>query len=93
MSKLRQQVLVLYLHTPNLDSGVGAWAFYDGTGKVDPTTGQEEKPPYPTVLAAMQDGWRVVQFHQQFPPYPGMEYTTSFLKFEYFLEKIVEANP
>ena len=40
------------------------------------------------VVAAMRDGWRVIQFPQQFPAYPGTEYTTSFLKFEYILEKL-----
>lgn len=88
MSQLRQKLLVLYLHTPDLNSGVVAWAIYDGTGTVRHTTGDSETPPYASVLAAMQDGWRVIQFPQQFPAYPGMEYHTSYLRFEYILEKL-----
>ena len=38
----------------------------------------------------MKDGWRVIQFPQQPPPYPGMELSTSYLPFEYILEKIEE---
>ena len=89
---LRQQLLFLYSRTPDLKSPVGAWTVYDGTGQEHHTTGDSETPPYPSVFAAMKDGWRVIQFPQQFPAYPGMELNTSFLKFEYILEKLVEAE-
>ena len=49
-------------------------------------------PPYNSVVEAMQHGWRVVQFPQQFPAYPGMEYHTSYLRFEYILEKMEEID-
>ena len=52
--------------------------------------GDSNTPPYRTGLEAMQDGWRVIQFPQLIPPYPGMEYTTSYFKFEYVFEKMVE---
>jgi hypothetical protein len=92
MAQVRQQLLVLYLQHPDLNSSPGAWSMYDGAGREEHTTGDSEQPPYPSVVAAMRDGWRVIQFPQQFPPYPGMEYTTSFLKFEYILEKLVEVD-
>jgi hypothetical protein len=41
---------------------------------------------------AMRDGWRVVQFPQQFPAYPGMGYDTSFLKYEYILVKLEDSD-
>jgi hypothetical protein len=88
--QLRQKLLVLYSQSPDLNSPVGAWAIYDGTGKEQHTTGDSDKPPYTSVVGAMQDGWRVIQFPQQFPAYPGMEYNTAFLKFEYILEKLEE---
>ena len=44
------------------------------------------------IVEAMRDGWRVIQFPQQFPAYPDMEYNTSFLKFEYILEKLEEID-
>ena len=90
---MRQKLLVLYARSPDLYSGVGAWTIYDATtGKNAHTTGDSETPPYDSVFAAMQDGWRVIQFPQQFPAYPGMELTTAYLKFEYILEKIEERN-
>jgi len=92
MAKLRQQLLILDLNYPSLNSGVGAWALYDGTGKYDPTTGDQEEPPYNSVLEAMKDGWRVIQCPQLIPPMPGMEYTTSYLKFEYILERMMEVE-
>lgn len=92
MAELRQQILILYLGTSALDSGVGAWSMYDGTGQQSHTTGDSDEPPYRSVLDAMKDGWRVIQLPQQFPAYPGMEYTTSFLKFEFVLERMVEID-
>jgi hypothetical protein len=90
MPNLRQKLLVLYSRTPDLHSPIGAWAIYDATGKEHHTTGDSDTPPYGSVFAAMQDGWRVIQFPQLFPAYPGMEHTTSYLRFEYILEKLEE---
>ena len=88
MAQLRQKLLVLYTHSPDLHSQTVAWSLYDGTGKERSNSGDSEEPPYPSVVAAMRDGWRVVQFPQQYPAYPGMEYNTSYLKYEYILEKM-----
>ena len=92
MAQQRQQLLVLYLHSPDLASGVCAWSIYDGTGREEHTTGDSDKPPYRSVVEAMRNGWRVIQFPQQFPAYPGMEYSTSYLRFEYILEKMVDVS-
>ena len=70
---MRQKLLVLYLRSPDLASQVGSWTIYDGTGNTRPTTGDSETPPYNSVLEAMQDGWRVIQFPQQWPAFPGTE--------------------
>ena len=92
MPELRQKLLVLYLRTSALDSSgndnVVAWSIYDGTGKTHASSGDSEEPPYPSVVAAMQDGWRVIQTPLQWPSYPGTEYLTSHLKFECILEKM-----
>ncbi|WP_199042712.1 hypothetical protein [Glycomyces salinus] len=85
---MKQQVLVLYLNTSALDSEVLAWAFYDGTGRTDPTTGDSDLPPYGTGTEALRDGWRLFQASQLLPPYPGHEYDTSYLKHEFFFEKL-----
>lgn len=85
---VRQQVLVLYLATSALDSPVVGWSCYDGTGDSRPTTGDSDEPPYPDGVAALRDGWRLIQASQLLPPHPGDEYGTSFLKHEFFFEKL-----
>ena len=84
----RQKVLTLYLTTSALDSGVLGWAIYDGTGKENFTTGDNSDPPYETGLDALLDGWRLIQHPILIPPYPGEEYTTSFLKYGFVFEKL-----
>jgi hypothetical protein len=43
------------------------------------------------VLAAMRDGWRVIQLPALSPAAPGTEHATAFLKYEFVLEKLVDA--
>ncbi len=88
---LKQKLLFLYTASPSLESGTGAWAVYDGTGKETHTTGDSSQPPYRSVLEAMKDGWRVIHIPQILPLQPGLELTTSYLRFEYVLEKMEEA--
>ncbi|MEY9871716.1 hypothetical protein ABH931_001189 [Streptacidiphilus sp. MAP12-33] len=90
---LRQQVLVLYLSDSSLDSRVLGWSLYDGTGGTSPTTGDSDVPPYPTGTGALLDGWRLFQAAQLLPPYPGHEHDVSFLKHEFFFEKLAPAAP
>ena len=84
----RQQVLVLYLASSALDAKVIGWSSYDGTGRTTPATGDSDTPPYETGLAALCDGWRLFQASQLTPPAPGHEYDVSFLKHEFFFEKL-----
>lgn len=88
---LRQQLLVLYAANSSPDSPVGAWSVFDGTGRRAHMAGDADTPPYASVLAAMQDGWRVLQLPQLQPAAPGAEHETSFLKYEFVLEKLVES--
>jgi hypothetical protein len=88
--RTRQQVLILYLATPALDSEVCAWTLYDGTGRTRPTTGDNDVPPYVTGLAALTDGWRLVQISPVLPPVPGHEYDVSTLRHEFMFERLVE---
>jgi len=92
MAKRRQKVLVLYLANSALDSAVKGWSIYDGTRDEMYTTGDSDSPPYPTGLDALKDGWRVIQFPQLIPPYPDMEYTTSFQMYEFIFEKLEESD-
>ncbi|NGO41574.1 hypothetical protein [Streptomyces ureilyticus] len=88
----RQQVLVLYLATSALDAPVVGWSVYDGTGRTSPTTGDSDEPPYKSGVHALEDGWRLFQAAQLIPPYPGSEYDVSFLKHEFFFEKLVDTS-
>jgi len=92
MANRRQKVLVLYLSNSALDSKVLAWSIYDGTGKEAHTTGNSDVPPYTTGLEALKAGWRVIQFPQMIPPYPGDEYSTSFLKHEFIFEQLEDVD-
>lgn len=85
---MKQQVLVLYLASSGLDAEVVGWSSYDGTGRTDPTTDDSDQAPYATGVDALRDGWRLFQASQLIPPYPGHEYDTSFLKNEFWFEKL-----
>jgi hypothetical protein len=87
---LRQQLLILYAANSSPDSEVGAWSIFDGTGRQAHMAGDADKPPYSSVLAAMRDGWRVLQLPQLQAAVAGVEHDTSFLKYEFVLEKLVE---
>ncbi|MEZ5552769.1 MAG: hypothetical protein R3E82_17945 [Pseudomonadales bacterium] len=86
----RQQVLVLYLASSALDTGVIAWANYDGTGREAHWAGDGEAPPYKTGLHALRDGWRLFQASQLLPHTSGDEFRTGYLKYEFFFEKLID---
>ena len=88
----RQQLLLLYTANSSPDSAVGAWSFFDGTGRDHHMAGDADAPPYPSVVAAMRDGWRVIQVPALLPAAPGAEHDTAFLKYEFVLEKIVDVD-
>lgn len=84
----RQRILILYLANSCLSSETCAWAEYDGTGS-HPYTGEHtEEPPYWSVLEAMRDGWRVVQFPQEQWATTDNAYRTGPLPYEFILEKL-----
>ncbi len=96
MTMLRQQILILHLVAPGLESKTIAWAFYDGAAAADKRqmqAGDSDQPPYESVLAAMQDGWNVLQL-PVLPVYPaGHEHETGHLPYEYVLERKVDLDP
>ena len=95
MSKLRQQILILNLASSDLASRTVAWALYDGALAADELqmqTGDSAEPPYVSVLAAMRDGWNVLQI-SPLPVYvPGHEHENGNLPYEYVLERKVTIN-
>ena len=91
----RQQILILHLGNPDLDSNTIAWALYDGAvpaEKMQMQSGDQAEPPYRSVLAAMRDGWFVMQISTL--PYfvRGQEHECGHLPYEYVLERRVLAN-
>lgn len=89
-STVRQEVLVLYLSNSSLDSAVVAWSRFDGAHDLASEVGDEPERPYETGLDALRDGWRLFQAAQLVPSDPGAEYATSFQKFEFWFERMVE---
>jgi len=86
----KQQLLILYATSSSPDSAVGAWSLFDGTGRDKHMAGDGGEPPYPSVVAAMRDGWRVIQLPQLHTPARGADHDTGFLEYEFVLEKLVE---
>jgi hypothetical protein len=95
LSDERQQILILHLSHPDLAAQTVAWALYDGSrprSEPQMQSGDEEEPPYASVLDAMRDGWFVLQI----PALPvflrGYEHETGHLPYEYVLERRVPHN-
>ncbi len=83
----KQLLLYLYSKSTNLRSPLGGWAFYDVTAPEKPVLPSQEVP-YTSVLDAVRDGWRIVQF-----PRPELhnfsDVDNAYLGFEFILEKFV----
>lgn len=88
----RQQVLVLYLRNSALDSGVVAWARYDGSGRETHMAGDSEEPPYASGLAALRDGWRLIQASPLVDHAVGAEFRTGYLRYEFLFEKLADVE-
>ena len=88
---MRQKLLFLNLRNGDLNSEIMAWALYDGSlseDEVQMQAGSVNVPPYPTGIAAMRDGWRVIQAS----PVPERRVGEGLggLSNEYILEKLVD---
>lgn len=83
----KQRILYLYSKSTNLRSAIGGWALYDATAPDEPTLPSQDAP-YASVLEAVRDGWRIVQF-----PRPELhnfsDVDNAYLGFEFILEKFV----
>jgi hypothetical protein len=95
VSEFRQQILILHLSSPDLNAQTIAWALYDGAAPEDQLqmqSGDQEAPPYRSVLAAMRDGWFVIQMCD-LPFYiRGYEHEVGHLPYEYVLERKVRID-
>lgn len=87
-----QEVLVLYLSNSSLEGRVVAWSRFDPSRESIDEVGDEPSVPYETGVEALRDGWRLFQAAQLVPADPGAEYATSFQRFEFWFERLKEAD-
>ena len=81
----KQLILYLYSKSTNLRSPLGGWAMYDATAPDEPVLPSQE-PPYASVLEAVNDGWRIVQFPRP-ELYNFTDVDNAYLTYEFILEK------
>jgi hypothetical protein len=86
---LRQQILYLWLAEGALDTETVGWAFHDGTSGAGPQL-PEAEPPYATGLAALQQGWFLIQSPAPYPLHAGAEYEVSYLANEFVFERRID---
>ena len=85
----RQQVLYLWANGSGLDSGTVGWAFHDGTSGTGPGL-PDATPPYANGVAALCDGWMLLQSSQLDPPPPGEIHLNHYLEYEFVFERRVD---
>ena len=86
---MRQQVLYLWLAEGALDTETVGWAFHDGTAGAGPQL-PEDEPPYASGLAAIEDGWFLIQSPTIHPPNPNHEHEVAYLQYEFVFERMVD---
>jgi hypothetical protein len=86
---VRQQVLHLWLAESALDTPVVGWAFHDGTSGRGPALPASE-PPYANGVAALEDGWCLLQSPSPWPLSPGAEHEIGYLPNEFLFERRIE---
>ena len=86
----RQLVLYLYSKSTNMRSALASWKLYDVTKPEEPTL-PSQQAPYESVLAAVGDGWRIVQFPDaKLYAYQGVD--NDYLGFEVLLLPAVSGD-
>ena len=82
-----QMVLYLYSKSTNMRSGIASWASYDPMEPDEPKLASQDLP-YASVIDAVKDGWRIVQF-----PITKLHHFSDadndYLGYEFILEKLV----
>ena len=83
----KQLILYLYSKSTNLRSPLGGWALYDATATDEPVLPSQDAP-YASVLDAVHDGWRIVQFPRP-ELYNFTDVDNAYLTYEFILEKFI----
>ncbi len=85
LTEPRQLVLYLYSKSTNMRSAIASWALYDPTVPYEPTLPSQDVP-YASVIEAVNDGWRIVQFPRA-ELYQFSDVDNTYLGYEFILEK------
>jgi hypothetical protein len=84
----RQQILYLWLAEGAVDTNTIGWAFHDGAKGRGPSLPATE-PPYATGLAAVEDGWFLIQSPAPYQLSGSNAHGTSYLPDEFMFERRV----
>lgn len=87
----RQQILYLWLAEGALDTPTISWAFFDGASGKGPSLPAAE-PPYVTGLAALEDGWFLIQSPAPYALTPGQEHAIGYLPNEFVFERKIDLS-
>jgi len=80
-----QKILYIYSKSTNMRSAIAGWSQYDPTIPHEPTLPSQEVP-YESVLDAVADGWRIVQFPRpELRPFSDVD--NCYLGYEFILER------
>lgn len=85
LTKPRQMLLYLYSKSTNMRSAIASWALYDPTVSYEPTLPSQDVP-YDSVIEAVNDGWRIVQFPRA-ELHQFSDVDNTYLGYEFILEK------
>ena len=90
LDESHQKVLYLYSKSTNMRSAISSWALYNPTVEYEPSLPSQD-PPYESVVEALGDGWRIVQFPIS-KLYQFSDIDNDYLGFEFILEKLTNGG-
>ena len=91
---LVQDILVLFQTSPALDVTPVAWARYEAsTGVGIDDLVEESQPPYVNAMAAMRDGWQVIQMSELKERSAEEGYELGPIPYQTVLQRFSERQP
>jgi hypothetical protein len=84
LTKPKQKILYLLSRRSDMQAKIVSWQLCDPGSETEPTLPSPE-PPYASVIDAVRDGWRILQFPSP-QSYPFTE-QNSYVGYEFVLER------